>query len=99
MPKPKIWSKNANDDISQLLDYLVLNWGNKFATNYLNLVEELISHISISPKLYPTIHTKNRIRKCVVSKHNSIYYREGKEHIEIINVFDTRQNPKKIKFK
>lgn len=48
--------------------------------------------------MYPLIHKRLKIRKCVVSKHNSIYYREKKDFIEIVNVFDTRQNPNKLKF-
>ncbi len=99
MLKPIVWSNNAKHDILQLVDYLISNWGNKIANDYMDSIENLVNQISIFPKLYPIIHTKLKIRKCVISKHNTLYYREKKEFIEIINVFDTRQHPEKTKIK
>ncbi len=98
MPKTVVWSDNAKEDISTLVIYLNINWGKKIADDYITLINELVGQFAEFPKLFPVIHTKKKIRKCVVSKHNSIYYREKKDYIEIVNVFDTRQNPDKLKF-
>ncbi|TAF46609.1 MAG: type II toxin-antitoxin system RelE/ParE family toxin [Sphingobacteriales bacterium] len=99
MLKPIVWSNNSKHDMLELVDYLISNWGNKVANDYIDIIENLVNQISIFPKLYPIIHTKFKIRKCVISKHNTIYYREKKGCIEIINVFDTQQHPEKTKIK
>lgn len=99
MLKLIVWSKDSEDDILKLIDYLLLNWGSKFADDYVKSIEKIIFQISVFPKLYPIIYNKLKIRKCVVSKHNTIYYRGKKGFVEIINIYDTRQNPRKIKFK
>ncbi len=98
MPKTIVWSDNAKEDISSLVYYLASNWGKKIADDYITLIAELVEQFAEFPKLYPVIHTRKKIRKCVVSKHNTIYYREKREYVEIISVFDTRQNPDKLKF-
>jgi len=47
--------------------------------------------------MFPISDTKN-VRKAVVRKLNTIYYREMKnEIVEIISFFSNRQNPKKRK--
>ena len=33
------------------------------------------------------------IRKCVVSKHNTLYYRNRRNCIELLRIYDNRQNP------
>ncbi len=98
MPKAIVWSDNAKQDVTELVSYLTMNWGEKITNEYIDLLDELIKQITELPKMYPLIHRRLKIRKCVVSKHNSIYYREKKDFIEIVNVFDTRQNPNKLKF-
>jgi len=99
MPKSIVWSDNSKVDISNLVLYLKLEWGKEIADDYITLIDELIQQFAIFPKMYPMIHKRKKIRKCVVSKHNTIYYREKRDFIEIVNVFDTRQNPEKLKFK
>ena len=99
MLKTIVWSDNSKEDITNLIEYLQDNWSQQIANDYIDLIEEIVKQISDHPKLYPIIHTRFKIRKCVVSKHNSIYYREKKDVIEIVNVFDNRQHPKKLKFK
>ena len=37
-----------------------------------------------------------QVRRCVLTKHNIIYFKEFPDRITILTVFDTRQNPKKL---
>lgn len=39
------------------------------------------------------------VRKCVTTKHNTIYFREEPNIIVILRIYDTRQNPDKLSFK
>ena len=48
--------------------------------------------------MFPLINESLQIRKCVVTKHYSIFYRETNSRIEILRLYDTRQNPENLKF-
>ena len=58
----------------------------------------MVYQISINPKQFPLIFKKKKIRKCVMTKHNTLFYRENKDNIDILRIFDNRQDPKKLKF-
>ena len=91
MNKPVYWTENARKNIFELADYLLINWGIKLAEQYLQKIEYLIVLISDNPKLFPLVNPKLKIRKCVISKHNSIYYKEKRHSIDILNILDNRQ--------
>lgn len=58
-----------------------------------------VMQISEQPESCPKSLVFNGIYKCVVTKQTSFYYRINfnKNEIEIITVFDSRQNPNKLK--
>jgi plasmid stabilization system protein ParE len=57
-----------------------------------------LAQIKNNPELFPLINSELQIRKCVVTKHNSIFYRETNSRIEILRLYDTRQNPDNLIF-
>jgi plasmid stabilization system protein ParE len=98
MPKEIIWSRFAEEDLIHVIDYLLIRWSKKIADDFIDLLEEFTNQISRNPKCYPIINKKKRVHKCVVTKHNSLYYHEVDNIVEIIRLFDNRQNPKKLRF-
>ena len=99
MSKQIIWSPLSVKDLDEVLDYLDNEWEEKVATRYIDLIEEFIHQISVNPKQFPLIHRRKKIRKCVITKHNSLYYREQKMKIDILRIYDNRKNPENLKFK
>lgn len=97
MGKPVLLTSHAYADLDAISAYLVENWSLSVLENFLSLYETKIKVISEFPSRYPFIHSSSGLRKAVLTKHNIILYREKPEHIEIISIFDTRQNPDKIK--
>ncbi len=93
-----IWSSLADDDLSKVLEYLDEKWGMKVVNDFLDIVDHVLSQIILNPKQFSVINKKSKIRKCVVTKHNSLYYRIRKDSIEILRIYDTRQDPHKLKF-
>ena len=98
MPKEIIWSRIAEDDLINVTNYLIIKWSKRIADDFIDLLEEFTDQISSNPKSYPMINKKKRVHKCVVTKHNSLYYHEVGNKVEIIRLFDNRQNPKKLRF-
>ena len=98
MPKQTIWSPLAESDFATILEYLNKNWDAKVAANFIDLTESVIDQISINPKQYPIIFKRKRIRKCVLTKHNSVFYRDSRSQVEILRIYDTRQDPDSLSF-
>ena len=92
-----IWSPESEDDLSNIFNYLLIKWNFKIADNFINDVENKIQNIVKNPILYPIIHSELVIRRCVITKHNSIIYFQKNEIIYILRVFDNRQDPEKLK--
>lgn len=96
MAKPVLLTPITKDDLENVLTYLFENWSKNVLENFLALYETKISIISYHPDRYPIIHQQSGLRKAVLTKHNIILYREKPEHIEIISIYDTRQDPVKL---
>ena len=99
MPKAVIWSRYADQDLDQILDYLKAHWGEQVSESFMEVTFEMVQYIGTNPKLFPIVFRKLKVRKCVLTKHNTLFYRETAEAVEIIRIFDTRQNPSKLKLR
>ena len=91
------WTDNALSELKATYKYLEENWTEREIKNLSIEIERTIKLISNDPKIFP-ISNKKKIRKVVVKKLNTLYYRENKENfVEILSFFSNRQNPKRKK--
>lgn len=90
-------SPQAKEDILNIIVYLKKNWGQNVVDEFLQKLTTFYYIILINPRLFGYYNKRLKIRKYVISKQNIIYYRIKKNEIEIITVFDCRQNPAKLK--
>jgi len=67
-------------------------------SDFIEITENVIGQIAANPTQFPYINRKKQVRKCVITKHNTSFYRDRKENIDILRIFDTRQDPHKLKF-
>jgi plasmid stabilization system protein ParE len=79
-----------------LIEYLASEWGKSSKVKFLNKLETTIDRISNFPDSNPKSNELGGIYKCVVSKQTSLVYRIKNDEVEIITIFDNRQDPKKI---
>ncbi len=98
MHREIIWSPLAEEDLGSILEYLSENWNQRVIIRFLNKIDIVTNQISKNPNQYPIINKKLQVRKCVVTKQNTLFYREIEKQIEILRLYDTRQDPKKLKF-
>ncbi len=99
MPKRIIWSPDSERDLDIILEYLSREWESSVAIRFLEIIEDLTSQISVNPRQFPLIHKGMNIRKCVITRHNTLYYRNRRTHVELLRIYDTRQDPNKLNFK
>ena len=90
-----IWSEDAISDYENNIDYLLINYGVNEAQEFIDEVNEVLCAISEMPELFPMSDYRD-IRKCVVRKQISIFYKVGINRIEIVRFWDNRQEPKRF---
>ncbi|MEF8983792.1 MAG: type II toxin-antitoxin system RelE/ParE family toxin [Bacteroidales bacterium] len=93
-----IWAPLAKEDLENILKYLNENWDAQMVIQFLDKIDHITHQITNNPYQYPLINKDLRIRKCVVTKHNILFYRSHNKTIQILRLFDIRQNPDNLKF-
>jgi plasmid stabilization system protein ParE len=91
------WSERAKNDYKDILKYLNQTWSSKELREFANKIEKNTLHLISHPEI-GTISKKKAIRRLVISKQTSLYYKIIHENIYIITLFDNRQSPGKLKF-
>ncbi len=98
MTKQIVWSPLSEKDLHSILSYLSSNWDQKVSIHFILLMKNALQHIATYPKQFPFINKTERVRKCVLTKHNTLFYRENPSQIDILRIYDTRQNPHTLRF-
>ncbi|TVQ17597.1 MAG: type II toxin-antitoxin system RelE/ParE family toxin [Bacteroidetes bacterium] len=93
-----IWAPLADEDLDRLLDHLDKNWGPAVSIAFLDELENCIELIRVSPEAFPVFYSSQKIRRCVVTKQNSLFFRVDANHIAILRLYDTRQDPNDLFF-
>ena len=88
----------AKRDFAVILEYLDLNWNAKVTNNFIDMFQECLKRISYDANLFSYFRKDLNIRKCIVTKHNTLYFRESINEIQVLRIYDVRQNPDKLKF-
>ncbi len=91
-----IWTSRALSDLKNVITYLEKNWTSREIQKFALLLDLQINRLKLHPNLFPESHRFKNIRKSVLTSQISIYYRVGIKEIQIISLFDNRQNPKKL---
>lgn len=96
MAKEVILTPLAANNYENIIDYLVLKWGLKTANDFIERFETVCEFLAENPEIFPFVNIAKKIQKCVLTKHNVIYFKETDGFIRILVIFDTRQNPDKL---
>lgn len=92
-------SELAESKLLLLSEYLLETWNLKVRDKFISKLTDKIEQISSHPTSCSRSDEFEGLYKCVVTKQTTFYYRILKlsNEIEIITLFDTRQNPENIK--
>jgi plasmid stabilization system protein ParE len=91
------WTDNALNELIANYEYLEINFTHKELNRLAKEIEKITTLISINPNLFSESELQKGIRKVVIEKYNTMYYRTKNDTIEILSFFSNRQNPSKIK--
>jgi plasmid stabilization system protein ParE len=96
-----IWSAKAKITFFSVIDYLNDNWSKKEMIQFNHRTQIVINAIVKNPGIFSISATNKEIRRAVVDKNNSFFYRIDtyNQKIHLLTFFDSRQDPKKLKLK
>jgi len=97
MTKFLIWSDRALEEYDKLQDYLYEEWGDEITQRVILEIAQTIHRIQNSPEHFPIFLKRKKIRRCVASPQTSIFFKVNHDVVEILAMFDNRQNTKKRK--
>jgi len=93
-----LWSETALADLQNIINYLTENWTTREIQNFAKRLDRRVNLIGLNPKLFPKTSKRKNVRRSVLTKHTVIYYESNDATVIILSLFDSRQNPKKLKF-
>ena len=91
------WTDHALTELAETFEYLERNWTEKEMQNLSNKIERTLSLISKNPELFQESKISIGVRRAVIMKYNSLYYRKNNEVIEILSFFFKSKKPKEIR--
>ncbi|MFZ4799598.1 MAG: type II toxin-antitoxin system RelE/ParE family toxin [Bacteroidia bacterium] len=91
------WTDFALKELENTIEYIEQNWSEKELKNLAEKLEETLNLISKNPDIFQVSEFKKDVRRVVVLKYNTIYYRFNNNQIEILSFFSNRQHPDKRK--
>ena len=96
MVRNVIISKLAERKLETLFEFLTANWSIKVKNDFIIKLDKYVSIIKTQPESFPSSEKDKGLRKCVITKQTTLFYRFDEKSIKIVTIFDTRQNPKKL---
>ena len=92
-----VWTNKAIADLDNIIEYLTNHWTEKEISGFFKKLDKRINIIGQRPLLYPVTKMRKNVRRSVLTTQISIYYRISKRSVEILTLFDNRQNPSNLK--
>lgn len=92
-----IISTTATKNALEIAEYIEAKFSLKFRNEFIEKVSKAFELIRSNPEIFPKSEINANRFRFVLTKQTTIYYRFNSEKITIISIFDTRQNPNKIK--
>jgi plasmid stabilization system protein ParE len=94
---PIIWSPQSDDDVENVLLYLEADWPPYVKIEFLNTLFTTLDWISSNPHIFIKPNESDSIRKYVMSEYHTLYFEIFDSKIDLLRIFDTRQDPNKLK--
>lgn len=92
-----VYSKIAKEKLIDLLEFLEVRWSIKTRDKFIKKLDFVINLLETDPEIFPKSEINPNQHKCVVTKQTTIYYKYNDKQINILAIFDNRQNPIRIK--
>jgi len=89
-------SNRAMKRLDKLLVYLEKEWSIKIKNDFIVKLDKSLNKIQKLPDSFPESEKAKGLRKCVVTKQTTIFYKYTETTIDVVAIFDNRQSPKSL---
>jgi plasmid stabilization system protein ParE len=95
MAEEIVWSVEAQRSLDELYDFLEATWPDKVIIDFTEKLERKLELIHQSPTLYKASIRLEGTRECIVTEHNTIFYKysEAENIIYIVSFWSNFKNP------
>jgi plasmid stabilization system protein ParE len=94
-----VWSLQAQIDFYNSLDYIKAVWNDQIAERFIEAIQHKVNLIEKFPLIGRKIKFPKRCRKVFIRPYHLLFYRVSINKVEIVRLFDGRQNPEQLKRK
>jgi len=92
------WTKRADKKFDQILDYLLVEWGESVAKAFTRKVYDFLDILSEFPEIGTIENKEKGIRGFTIIRQVNLFYRISGDKVILLNFFDNRQHPRKKRF-
>ena len=96
MSRKVVISITAERKLEKLFEYFIEKWSIKVKKDFVKKLDSSIEIIKNQPEIFPESKKGKSLRKCVITKQTTLFYRYNSKRISIVTIFDTRQDPNKL---
>ena len=92
------WTGESEITFNENIEYLSKSWDLLIINNFLDRVDKVVENIKSNPKIYPVYRKKDRVHKCVINQHITLYYKiVDASKIDLITFWNTHKDPENLK--
>lgn len=90
-----VFKKRFISNLVKVQTYLEKEWGEKVAMKFLKRIDNRINMLKQYPDLGIASQKVSEVKGLLITKHNMMFFKREENKIIILNLYDTRSNPKK----
>ncbi|MEQ1764716.1 MAG: type II toxin-antitoxin system RelE/ParE family toxin [Pyrinomonadaceae bacterium] len=93
-----LWSDKALEELRRTFAYLEENFSDLEIRRVTAKLEFTLKLIVQNPFAFPHSQKSQGMRRALVTRHNTIFYRISRNQVEILSFFSNRQDPDQLNF-
>lgn len=87
-----LWSEDAVNDYHENIEYLLKEWSEKVASQFIDEVDVVLEIIKLNPKIYPKTDYKS-ICRAVIRKQITLFYQRKKDVVYLVRFWNNYKDP------
>ncbi len=93
MAHPIIWTKEANNTLHELTNFLAEQWEFRIVAKFVDAACKAVEQLATSPELGRISNPELDIRYITIKPYTKLYYKFDAGAVVLIEFIDTRQEP------
>lgn len=95
-----IWTPKARRSYFEIIDHLEKTWTEREIRKFISDVDHLLVLIKQNPEIGEESGKRKDVRKCLITKQSSLYYRikPHRKELQLLLFWDNRQDPEKLDY-